>query len=219
MQMRRTLMAAAATAAALVTVASMAATASASTAVTHRVLTINRVRGTNVRVGAILKASLKPKTNAVFVSGGITVRCKSSSFTAKVTANPAAPGIASESLTRQTATRCTLSGLPGVSVKSVVVRKLPYRTTVSGARNHRVTVNKPSTKITVMAGTSSFSCTYGARRIFGTASNTGQRITFTKQGFTLSSGSTLCGKTGTFSATYGPVRDTSVRNSPKVFVN
>lgn len=223
MQMRRTLMAAAAAATALVTAVSMAATASASTAVTHDVLTITKTKGTNVKVGAVLKASLKPKTKAVFVSGGITVRCAKSSFSAKVTANPGSPGTARESLTKQTATSCKLTGLPGVTVKSVTVKKLPYKTTVSSAKNHPVTVAKAVTTLTLNAGTSSISCTFSAKKLSGKASNTGQVISFTKQGFTLSGGNALCGTPGStkgsFTATYGPVRDTSVKGSPKVFVN
>src|SRR5262245_34729043 len=167
MQMRRTLMAAAAAASALVMAVSMAATASASTAVTHHVLSINRTNGTSVKVGAVLKASLKPKTKAVFTSGGITVRCSKSSFTAKVTANPAVPGIARESLTKQTATGCTLTGLPGVTVKSVVVKKLPYKTTVSSAKNHPVTVANAATTLTLAAGTTSISCTFSAKKLSG----------------------------------------------------
>jgi hypothetical protein len=223
MQMRRTLMAGAAAAAALVTAVSMATTASAATAVTHDVLTITKAKGTNVKVGAVLKASLKPKTSAKFVSGGITVTCTKSSFTAKVTSNPRSPGTARESLTAQTATSCKLSGLPGVSVKSVVVKKLPYKTTVSSAKNHPVTVANASTTLNLKAGTSTISCTFGAKKLSGKASNTGQVISFTKQGFKLTGGNALCGTpgktTGSFTATYGPVRDTSVKGSPKVFVN
>ncbi len=53
----------------------------------------------------------------------------------------------------------------------------------------------------------------------GKASNTGNTITFSKQKFTKSAGGTLCPASANFSATFGPVTDSSVKGSPKVFVN
>jgi hypothetical protein len=53
-----------------------------------------------------------------------------------------------------------------------------------------------------------------------TASNTGNTITFSKQKFTgASGGNALCPTSAKFSATFGPVIDSSVTGSPKVFVN
>jgi hypothetical protein len=42
---------------------------------------------------------------------------------------------------------------------------------------------------------------------------------FKNQVFTLSSGSAACPKKGRFSATFGPLKDTSVSGSLAVFVN
>jgi len=49
-------------------------------------------------------------------------------------------------------------------------------------------------------------------------------VSFSKQSFALDAGASgsLCtsaAATATFSATYGPVKDTSVKGSPKVFVS
>ena len=54
--------------------------------------------------------------------------------------------------------------------------------------------------------------------VSGHASNSGNKITFSKQKFTLSTGA-LCPTSANFSATFGPVTDSSVTGSPKVFVN
>jgi len=58
--------------------------------------------------------------------------------------------------------------------------------------------------------------------VTGHASNTGNKITFSKQKFTLAPNQpSTCAiaPSSLFSATFGPVRDTSVSGSPKVFVN
>ena len=205
------------TAAATALLAAIPATASAAT---HDVLTIKKVGGPNVAIGAILKASLKTGTKATFYSPGTTsgVICSKSSLTSKVTKNPAAPGTATESLTAQTFSGCT-SNISGATVKSVKVLNLPYTTTVSDAAGNPVTVSKPSTKITLSTGLGVLTCTYKAAAIQGKASNKGNLITFKNQLFTKSSGSSLCPASGDFSAKFGPVKDTSVSGSPAVFVN
>jgi len=47
----------------------------------------------------------------------------------------------------------------------------------------------------------------------------GDTITFSEQKFTKSAGGSSCLASANFSATFGPVKDTSVTGSPKVFVN
>ena len=83
------------------------------------VLTTGKVGGTNVAVGDILKASLASGTSSTFFKSATSttgVKCSKSSFSAKVTANPAKPGTAKESLTSQTFSSCTsnVSGVTGV---------------------------------------------------------------------------------------------------------
>ncbi len=214
--MRRFILAAMGAAAAIVVMTPMAASAA-----TTDVLTITKAGGTNVAVGAKLSASLKSGTDVTFYSPGTTegIVCTKSSFTEKVTTNPAKPGTADVSLTAQTFSGCT-SNVSGVtSVESVTAEKLPYKGTVSDAKGLPVTVAAPTATVDLDTEVGAISCTYTAKTIKGAASNTGQKITFKNQALTFSSGSSLCPTSGDFSATYGPVKDTSVKGDPHVFVN
>jgi hypothetical protein len=188
------------------------------------VLTVGKAGGTAVKTGAVLKASLAKGTSATFTTSLFTLTCKSSSFSAKVTKNPRAKGTAAESQTAQSISKCTVS-LAGVTVKSIKVNNLPYNVTVSDSKGDPVTVagtskSKPaSTTVTVSFDGSSFSCSYTIKEAKGTASNKGNTITFSKQSFTKTAGSSLCPSTASFSAAFGPVTDSSVLGSPAVFIN
>jgi hypothetical protein len=214
----------AATAATVATVALSALPASAATA---SVLTNGKTGGTAVRVGAILKAGLKSGTTAKFVgkSGGKTgVTCKKSSFTAKVTANPKRPGTAKESLTSQTFSSCSANVSGVKSVKSVKLQNLPNNVTISDSAGFPVKVSGTSAskplKTTLVLNTilGSVTCVYTAKSVSGKGSNTGNTIAFSNQKFTKSSGPSTCFAAGFFSATYGPVTNSSQGNA-KVFVN
>jgi hypothetical protein len=214
--MRKFILAAIGAAAAIVVMTPMAASA----ATTH-VLTITKVGGTSVAVGAKLAASLKSGTDATFYSPGTTtgLKCAKSTFSEKVTTNPAKPGTADTSTTAQTFSSCT-SNVSGVtSVTSVTAEKLPYKTTISDATGHPVTVAAPSATIDLNTEVGAVTCTYSATKIKGVASNTASTVTFKNQTLTFKSGSSLCPASGDFSATYGPVKDTSVTGDPHVFVN
>lgn len=193
-------------------------------AATVHVLTIRKAGGAPVKPGATLKAGLKRGSAAVFSVGALSLTCKSLSFTAKVTSNPAAPGTARESLTAQKVGRCKAS-VTGVTVTSVRAINLPYNVKVSDAAGLRVRVSGRSrTKplrftATVMFGARSIACSYRARSIAGTASNTGNVIKISMQKFRKASGPSLCPASASFSATFGPVRDFSVTGHPAVFVN
>lgn len=196
------------------------AAASAAPAAKHDVLTISRVGGPGVKAKAVLKASLKPKTGAVFVTQIATLTCKKSTVTEKVVKNPTAPGSARLSLTGQTFGSCSLS-LAGASLKSIKLNKLPYKVTISDRKkSHPVTVSGASVSFTATDAGLTVSCTYAAKTITGGASNKTHLITFTRQTFFRAPGSnSLCSSKGTFSAAYGPTLDTSVRHRPKVFVS
>jgi hypothetical protein len=193
----------------------------AASAATVDVLTISKAGGTNVAVGATLKANLKTGTKATFFSPGTTtgVSCGKATVTDKVTANPAKPGTAAESLSAQTFSSCTTNIAGATAVKSVAVLKLPYPTTISDASGFPITVKNLSTKIRLNTVIGTVTCTYGAAKIVGSASNTGQVNAFKNQLFKLSSGPSACPAKGSFSATFGPLADTSVSGSPHVFVN
>ena len=92
------------------------------------------------------------------------------------------------------------------------------------ASGHPVTIKGTSktkpikTTVTVTFAGSTIACSYKATTVKGTSSNTGNTITFSKQKFTAITGPP-CPASASFSATFGPVKDTSVSGSPKVFVN
>jgi hypothetical protein len=214
--MRRFILTAIGVAAAIVVMTPLAASAA-----TTDVLTVSKVGGTNVAVGATLKASLKSGTDATFFSPGTTtgITCTKSGFTEKVTKNPAKSGTADVSITAQTFSGCTANVTGVDSVKSVKADKLPYKGTVSDAKGFPVTVAAPSATVDLNTEVGAISCTYSATKLKGAASNTGQTIAFKNQKLTFKSGSSLCPASGDFSATYGPVKDTSVSGSPHVYVN
>ena len=213
-------------AAAIATAASVVAlpAALAYAAAPVHVLTIKKVGGPAVRANAVLKSGLAKGKTAVFSLGSEKLTCKAASFSATVRANPVKPGSATESLTAQTFAKCTVN-ITGVVVKSIKVLDLPFKVTVSDATGFPVKVSGTSKtmpiKITVKValGTTRVACTYKASSIKGSASNTGNTVTFSKQKFTKAAGGTLCPASANFSATFGPVKDTSVTNSPHVFVN
>ncbi len=202
--------------------------AAAAAATPAHVLTTGKVGGPAVKTNAVLKASLANRTSAVFATSLGKLTCTKSTFTAKVVSNPAKgaakPATATESVTAQTFASCTIS-VKGVTIKSQSVSNLPYNATVSDAKGNPVKISGRSKakplllSITVKFGTSTFSCSVKAASISGSWTNKGNATVFVKQKFTKASGGVLCPASGTFSATYGPVRDTSVKGSPAVFVN
>jgi hypothetical protein len=208
----------------LVTVLIAALPLTAAAAATPHVLTTGKAGGTAVKVGAVLKARLVTGTKAKFVTSLGTLSCKTSTFSAKVTTNPTKPGTAKESLTAQTFSKCTIT-IGGVTIKSLTVKNLPYSGTVSDAAGDPVTVSERSTSkpleasVTLSFQGSTFTCSIKAKSIKGAASNTGNKVTFSKQKFVKASGPTICPSSATFSASYGPVTDSSVSGTPKVFVN
>ncbi len=219
----RKLMIAGAAVATLLLAVSMSTTAFASPAATHDVLTWGHADGVNVAKNQVLKANLASKAKATFVSSPSsagTITCTKSSFTAKVTSNPAKPGTATESLTAQTFSGCTASGNPDITgVKSVLIDHLPYKTTISDKKGDPVVVSDSETTLNLDSTVGVITCVYKATTTTGSASNTTQTITFSKQKFKKLSGPAVCTSSGAFSASYGPVIDTSVKGDPHVFVN
>jgi hypothetical protein len=192
------------------------------------VLTISKTGGTAVSTGAVLTSGLASKTSATFTVGKMTVTCKSATFSGKVTSNPAVSptAVATESVTASTVAKCSVKGVKSISVKA---GNLPYNATVSAATGNPAKVSGTSkakpislTATIVVNSKLKLTCTYTAASISGKASNKGNVISFSKQKLTFSKGGKLCasvGKTVAFSATYGPVIDTSVTGKPAVFVN
>ncbi|MFE7855816.1 Tat pathway signal sequence domain protein [Streptomyces sp. NPDC101209] len=201
---------------------SLPAVAPASAADTA-VLTTGSAGGAAVAVGDTLTAPLAGGTHATLYSsatGTSGVSCASSTFSATVTDNPAAPGTATESVSGQTfdSSSCTSNVLGVTGVSSITVDNLPYTTTVASDGTLTVTPASGSTiqttvKLKTLLG--SISCVYQAPSLSGTADNADNSINFTNQQFTKVSGSSLCFSSGYFTAKYAPVTD----NGATVYVN
>lgn len=197
--------------------------AASASAATPDVLTYGSLGGSNVAVGDTLTASLLSGTSVAFdttSAGGTGVTCGTSTFSATVTGNPAAPGVATESLNAQTFGSCKTNVFGTTGVKSVTVQNLPFSVTADDS-NDTITVSGSPVKTTLVLNTilGTITCVYTAPSFTGTLSNTDNSLTATKQPFTLLSGSGLCSSTGYFSASYGPVVDSSQAGSPAVFTN
>ncbi|GGX82179.1 Tat pathway signal sequence domain protein [Streptomyces anandii] len=187
------------------------------------VLTTGGTGGTPVAVGDVLTAQLASGTNATLYSsatGTSGVSCTSSTFTATVTDNPAAPGTATESVTGQTfdSSSCTSNVTGVLGVSGITVEHLPYTTTVASDGTLTVTPASGSTiqttvKLRTLLG--SITCVYQAPSLSGRADNADNSITFTNQQFTKTSGSSLCFGSGYFTAKYAPVTDAGT----SVYVN
>lgn len=227
---------AAACALALMAPASAAYASTAQHAAAKPVLTIGKKGGPAVKKRAVLKASLAKGAHAVFALktslGTFSATCSRSTVQAKVTANPASRGKATLSLTGETIGRCKLSGAPsGISLTGIKALNLPYGVTVSSAKGFPVTIAGRSSvrplsfqaTISVTGSPTPVTCVVTAPKAKAHASNTGNKVSAAKQKFTLDStkSSSECSiaSSATFSATYGPLRDTSAKHSPKVFFN
>ncbi|MET8782990.1 Tat pathway signal sequence domain protein [Streptomyces sp. NPDC004074] len=210
-----------------VAVAALALAAASPASADGTVLTTGGAGGDAVAVGDILNASLASGTAATLYSsatGTSGVSCASSTFTATVTDNPAAPGTATESLTGHTfdSGSCTSNVTGVLGVTGITVDNLPYTTTVASDGTIDVAPAAGSTiqttvKLRTLLG--SITCVYQAPGLTGTASNTDNSITFTGQRFSKTSGSSLCFANGYFTAKYAPVTDSGRTDSPAVFVN
>lgn len=194
---------------------------------TSDVLTYGSLGGSNVAVGDTITASLASGTDATFYSDTTSesgVSCADSAFDATVTANPAASGVATESVTDQTFGSCTSNVIGVTGVESVTVSNLPFTASVDDSTDTITVTGTSSAPIesTVDLDTlfGSISCVYEAASdtLSGAVSNTDNSIDFTNQEFDLISGSALCFSTGYFSASYSPVQD-STQSDAAVYVN
>ncbi|MET9508369.1 Tat pathway signal sequence domain protein [Streptomyces flavidovirens] len=210
---------AAATAALLATGASAPAPAAAVPVLTH-----GSAGGSAVAVGDVVSASLVTGTKATFYSsatGTTGVSCSTSSFSATVTSNPTAPGAATGSVTSHTLGNCTSNVSGTTSVQSITIENLPYSMSVGDSAGNPVVISGSPMQITARLNSwiGPITCVYRATSMSGSADNQGNTISFSNQQFTRSSGPSSCFSPGYFSATYGPVRDTSQSGNPAVFVN
>lgn len=208
------------------TLCAMLVAPAAAYADTGGVLTVGAVGGENAAVGDDVDASLAAGTSATFYStatGTTGVRCAASAFSTTVVTNPAAPGVATETLDQQTFGSCTTNVFGTTGVRSVALNNLAYAVSIDGATN-AVTVSAGSAGViqsTVVVSTilGTITCVYrpASGTISGVADNATNAIVFTNQQFTKVSGPATCLASAYFSARYSPVVDTT-QGGP-VFVN
>jgi hypothetical protein len=186
------------------------------------VLTVGSAGGTAANAKDTVTAGLLSGTDAVLSTSSGNITCTQSTFTASVTSNPTAPGTADESLTAQTFAGCTAKITGVESVKSISVLNLPYVAAVSDSSDTLTLTAGSSGALEVSAALNTLigtvTCDFTASSLTGTTSNSNNSITFSSQSTTLLSGPGVCPKSGTFSAAYGPVEDTTQGNG-LVFVN
>jgi hypothetical protein len=188
------------------------------------VLTIGKVGGTAVKNGAILKASLVKKGTVTFSTKLGNLTCSSSSIVAKVVKNPSKAGQATLSVTSVSISKCAAIDGFTLTVSSV---HLPYGATIKTSKGNPVTLSEASKSkpigFTATVKTLGISCTFTASSLTGSASNKANTVAFSKQKLTLAKGSASdcsdVGTTVTVTSTYGPIVDSSVKHSPKVFVS
>lgn len=187
------------------------------------VLTTGSVGGANVAVGDVLQAGLTSGTTATFLdSTGKGVTCTSATFAATVTDNPAAPGVAAESITGLTFSGCT-SNISGVkSVKSITIDNLPYSATVDDSSDTITISGSVHATISLGLVIGSATCKYTGPTagVSGAVSTTDGSLAFTNQVFSRDTGSWAgCPSPENFTASFSPVVDTTATGSPSVFLN
>ena len=184
------------------------------------VLTLGK-GGAAVSVGSVIRGNLESGTQATFYVPGSTtgVTCRTATTYSRVTANPAAPGTASESLFAQDFSHCS-TNIPGIKLQSIAITGLPYAVTVSDTAGDPVVISNASTTTTFSTPAGAIPCSYTDPSVDGNASNIGSKITFTNQEFVLTpTSSSACPPAADFSATFGPQKDKSIYTDPHVFVN
>jgi len=190
------------------------------------VLTNSSLGGANVAVGAVISSGLKTGTTAKFLTtatGTTGVTCTVSTFSGTVLTNPAAGGVATESLTAQSFSSCTSNIFGVTAVQSITVNNLPYNAAVNGT-SKAITLTaaggliQATVRLSTLLGT--VTCVYrpSSGSLAGVTSNTDNSIAFTSQQFTRATGPAVCPGSSFFTARYAPAKNTSVVGSPNVFV-
>jgi hypothetical protein len=221
-------------AAGVMVIGASAGTALAAPAKSSPVLRIGSTHGAAVKNGAKIGASLaKGQKVTMSIKGSLGTfvsTCPKSSFAGKVVKNPASKGKATLSITSETLTgKCSISTTL-VTLKSITAVNLPFAATITSKGAVTISGTKASRPIGFSAnlefGKTPLTCVFTAATNKGTTSNKHNTVTFKNVGLTLNqtlSGSSystcsLAGKSATFSATYGPITDNSVKHHPKVFI-
>jgi hypothetical protein len=162
----------------------------------------------------------------------VTITCTHASFVAQATSNPAdGTAEATEQINTLAFSTCTIN-VAGVTVSSVNLKP----TTVGGATvaddsgSPMLNVTQLNEQVTLHTGLGNVICDYGVggsvTQVQGVITNpdstgAGGSIAFGTDPVAYLSGPSFCGtagSTGTFSATFGTVTDTSETGSPALYV-
>lgn len=177
--------------------------------------------GSDVAVGDTIVGT---STSAVLTTSSGSITCTSASFTASVLTNPAASGSATEQTTVLSSTGCKSSIAGTTSVKSVGLTSgtTPTATvTDAGASPTGAPTLSITPSVTVVLGTvlGQVTCVYSGS-LTASVDNTDNAIDFAGVTVTKQTGSSAaCPASGTYTATYSPVVDTTVAGDPAVIVN
>jgi hypothetical protein len=224
----------AAAAASFMVIGVSAGAALAAPAKSTPVLRISSTHGAAVKNGAKVGASLeKGQKVTMTIKGSLgtfTSSCPKSSFAGKVLKNPASKGKATLSITSETLSgKCTISTTL-VTLKSITAVDLPFAASITSKGAVTISGTKASKPVGFSAnlqfGSTPLTCVFTAATNKGTTSNKHNTVTFKNVKLTLNktlsgtsySTCSLAGTSATFSATYGPITDNSVKHHPKVFI-
>jgi hypothetical protein len=178
--------------------------------------------GNDVAVGDVISANLS-SPSATFSTSSGNISCTASSFSSTDTTNPA-EGVdeATETVHTLAFSSCKSTIFGTVSVKSVglTAGTAPLATVVDEPSDDPIDLDvSPSVTVVLNTVLGSVTCIY-AGAVSGVVDNTADTITFTGQTVAKATGSSaLCPATGTFTATYGNVVDSSMTGTPAVTVN
>ncbi|WP_117208811.1 Tat pathway signal sequence domain protein [Allorhizocola rhizosphaerae] len=176
------------------------------------VLTYGSLGGANAATGDVIQSGLAAGARATFfnsTTGSTGITCTVSTFTATVTGNPAAGGVATANLTAQTFTSCTANVSGVTCVQSIVINNLPYSVSVNGTTKSMTLTGAPlrsTIRLCTVLGV--VQCVYDANlnTISGTVSNADNSVTFVNQRLNKATGPGVCFSIAYFSAKYAPVR-------------
>ncbi|MGF1425696.1 Tat pathway signal sequence domain protein [Kitasatospora sp. LaBMicrA B282] len=177
------------------------------------ILTLGGPAGTAVPVGDVLSGTLVPGTFQLTIDGFLGVTCTSSSGSATVTSNPAAPGTVTASLNGAPAPGgCT--GIPGVSLQSVDLGQ--FNASASDTGSPQSFPVRATVTVSTLLGP--ISCTYQTA-VAASLDRASQSLAITAQSSGVSDNPVVCPASASLSATYGSFTDTSRPGNPSVYVN
>ncbi|MFJ5924734.1 Tat pathway signal sequence domain protein [Kitasatospora sp. NPDC092948] len=180
------------------------------------------VLGPNVNVNDSLSADLVSGTLATMYNPGTTtgVKCTASHIGGSVAVNPtvAAGGTATASgpVNVLTFSGCTSNVVGVTGVASLTMDNLPYTLSISDATGFPVTLAPAAGSqihatavLNTLAGTATCTFQSSAATLSGNATNTPPQINLVNQPLTKLTGPSICFSAINFTASYGPVTDTT----------